>query len=219
MTSPNQLRSADRVAMVEDQLAGRDITDVFVLEAMKRVPRHAFVPTQLAARAYADQPLPIGLGQTISQPYIVALMTQLAAPKGAARVLDVGTGSGYQAAVLAELADHVFGVEIICEHAEAASKRLARLGYDNATIRCGDGYHGWSEHAPFDAIIVAAAPEKVPPALIEQLKPSGRLVIPVGGQRQELRLYLKNADGSVSVRHVAPVRFVPFVRHPPVQTE
>ncbi len=199
--------------MVDRQLAGRDLVDPRVLSAMKRVPRHRFVPRPIRHRAYDDTPLPIGQGQTISQPYIVGLMTELIRPHSRAKVLDIGTGSGYQAAVAAEIVDHVYGIDIVCELADDASKRLAELGYRNTTITCGDGYMGWPEHAPFDAIIVAAAPKEVPPALLAQLKPGGRLVIPIGTRHQELRLYVKGADGSVSVQHVAPVRFVPFVRN------
>jgi len=210
-TSPYP-RQRERTAMVDAQLAGRDLTDPIVLAAMKRVPRHRFVPEPIAHRAYEDNPLPIGKRQTISQPYIVGLMTELVKPRQGHKVLDVGTGSGYQAAVLAEIVDQVYGVEIVCDLADAASRRLTDLGYTNATIRCGDGYAGWKEHAPFDAIVVAAAPKQVPPPLLEQLKPGGKLVIPVGDRQQELRLYRKESDGTVSMKHVTPVRFVPFVR-------
>ena len=201
-----------RSAMVTAQLAGRDITDERVLDAMRKVKRHLFVPEELRKRAYADSPLPIGHGQTISQPYIVALMTQLGRPAKTARVLDVGTGSGYQAAVLAELVEHVDSVEIICPLADAARERLKSLGYDNVEVRCGDGYGGWPEHAPFDVIIVAAAPEQVPQPLIDQLAAGGRLVIPVGKYLQELVVIEKQADGRVVRRSVAPVAFVPMTR-------
>ena len=166
--------------MVEEQLRGRDITDAKVLEVMGRMPRHRFVPERSPGRAYADMPVPIGHGQTISQPYIVALMTQAVRPRPNSRALDIGTGSGYQAAVLAELCKEVYSIEILKPLAESARERLAALGYRNITVRCGDGYKGWPEKAPFDIIIVAAAPDHVPQPLVEQLAPGGRLVIPVG---------------------------------------
>jgi protein-L-isoaspartate(D-aspartate) O-methyltransferase len=208
--SVDDARLSERREMVETQLRGRDITDERVLAAMLRVPRHVFVPAELQDDAYVDGPLPIGHGQTISQPYIVALMTQLVRPKPADRALDVGTGSGYQAAVLAELVHEVYGIEIVCPLAEEASERLTALGYRNVTVRCGDGYQGWKEHAPFDIIVVAAAPDHVPRPLVEQLAPGGRLVIPVGDVDQELRLLEKQADGSIREIAVAPVRFVPM---------
>lgn len=199
-----------RREMVENQLRARDITDQRVLEVMARVPRHRFVPEDQQRRAYNDHPLPIGHGQTISQPYIVALMTQLAAPKPGDRALDVGTGSGYQAAVLAELCKEVFSIEIVEPLAEQAKKRLAELGYKNIQVRAGDGYRGWPEHAPFDVIIVAAAPTHVPQPLVEQLAPGGRMVLPVGGYPQQLTLITKGADGTVRRKVVAPVLFVPM---------
>jgi len=203
-----------RQEMVEQDLAGqgRDITDRRVLEAMARVPRHRFVPEDLAYVAYADRPLPIGHGQTISQPYIVALMTQLVEPKPGDKALDIGTGSGYQAAVLAEVCKEVYSIEIVEPLAEEAKKRLAELGYKNVTVRHGDGYRGWKEHAPFDAIVVAAAPDKVPQPLVDQLAPGGRMVIPVGDSYwyQELLLIEKDAAGTVHRRNIAPVAFVPM---------
>lgn len=202
-----------RLAMVKQQLVGRDITDERVLKAMRRVRRHLFVPEDLRDLAYSDRPLPIGQDQTISQPYIVALMTQLGEIGKSARVLDVGTGSGYQAAVLAELVQQVYSIEILCPLADSARRRLDALGYENVEVRCGDGYAGWSEHAPFDVIIVAAAPEHVPQPLIDQLAPGGRLVIPVGKFYQELIVIQKQHDGSVNRRSVAPVAFVPMTRH------
>jgi protein-L-isoaspartate(D-aspartate) O-methyltransferase len=202
--------SCKRLAMVNEQLAGRDITDERVLDAMRHVKRHLFVPDELRDLAYADSALPIGHGQTISQPYIVALMTQLSQPRESFRVLDVGTGSGYQAAVLAELVEHVCSVEIICPLADAARERLQSLGYRNVEVRCGDGHAGWPEHAPFDVIIVAAAPEQIPQPLIDQLAPGGRLVIPVGTYFQQLAIVEKQADGRVKRRSVAPVAFVPM---------
>lgn len=196
--------------MVEDDLRGRDITRDDILEVMGRLPRERFVAENLASSAYADQPLPIGHGQTISQPYIVALMTQLAEPTRQSRALDIGTGSGYQAAVLAELCAEVYSIEIVEPLAKEADQRLKSLGYKNVTVRHGDGYRGWPEHAPFDVIIVAAAPEHVPEPLIDQLAPGGRLVIPVGGYFQTLLVLSKRADGTVDQKSVAPVAFVPM---------
>jgi protein-L-isoaspartate(D-aspartate) O-methyltransferase len=196
--------------MVARQLAGRDITDGRVLDAMGRVPRHRFVPERDQGRAYVDRPLPIGHGQTISQPYIVALMTQLAQPRSDAKALDIGTGSGYQAAVLAELVREVFSVEILQPLSVAAAERLRSLGYQNVRVRCGDGYRGWPEQAPFDLIIVAAAPDHVPQPLVDQLAPGGRLVLPVGNWYQKLLLIEKAEDGTVSRQVVAPVSFVPM---------
>lgn len=203
-------RALERRLMVEQQLRGRDITEERVLAAMLKVPRHAFVPERYQDEAYDDAPLPIGHGQTISQPYIVALMTQLVRPAPRARALDVGTGSGYQAAILAELVQEVYGVEIVCPLADEARERLDALGYKNVTIRCGDGYQGWQEHAPFDVIIVAAAPNHVPQPLVDQLASGGRMVIPVGDFYQELRLIEKDADGNIRETNVAPVSFVPM---------
>jgi protein-L-isoaspartate(D-aspartate) O-methyltransferase len=184
-----------------------------VRRAMGKVERHRLVPGSEAARAYRNHPLSIGSGQTISQPYIVALSTDLLALKGGETVLDVGTGSGYQAAVLAEIAARVYSVEIIPPLAEQARKRLEELGYGNIEIRIGDGYQGWPEKAPFDGIVVAAAAPSVPQALLEQLKPGGRLVIPVGGdgETQYLRVFTRRADGGFDEKRVLPVRFVPLV--------
>ena len=202
--------AAARKAMVDEQLASRDIKDAKILEVMGRVPRHRFVPENLQHEAYADRPLPIGHEQTISQPYIVALTTQLAAPKPESWALDIGTGSGYQAAVLAELCQEVYSIEIVEPLADDARRRLAELGYKNVTVRAGDGYRGWPEKAPFDVIVVAAAPEHVPQPLIEQLAPGGRLVIPVGGLFQELLLIEKKQDGTIEQKTAVPVRFVPM---------
>ncbi|RMG45101.1 MAG: protein-L-isoaspartate(D-aspartate) O-methyltransferase [Acidobacteria bacterium] len=199
-----------RELMVERQLASRDITDPVVLDAMRRVPRHLFVPEGLRDAAYQDSPLPIGHGQTISQPYIVALMTQLARAAPGKVALDVGTGSGYQAAVLATIVDKVYSVEILCDLADEARERLARLGYDNVEVRCADGFAGWPEHAPYDVIIVAAAPRSVPEPLIEQLAPGGRLVIPVGGASQQLLVVEKTEDGRIRRFTQGDVRFVPM---------
>jgi len=205
----------ERLTMVEEQLMGRDVKDPRVLKAMATVPRHEFVPADLRRYAYDDRPLPIGYDVTISQPYIVAIMTELAEVQKGERVLDVGTGSGYQAAVLAALGAEVWSVEIIREHAEAAGKRLAQLGYDTVHVRHGDGWQGWQEHAPYDAIIVAAAPDEVPQALIDQLAIGGRLVIPVGTRwRQELRVITRTEEGTQE-RTVIPVLFVPLVKDEP----
>ncbi len=199
-----------RKRMVEEDLRGRDITDVKVLEVMGRIPRHRFVAKDLLDVAYADQPLPIGQGQTISQPYIVALMTQAARPKPTSRALDIGTGSGYQAAVLAELCKEVYSIEILKPLADSARSRLTALGYKNITIRVDDGYRGWPEKAPFDVIIVAAAPDRVPQPLVDQLASGGRLVIPVGNFFQDLLVIEKQKDGTIRRESVAPVRFVPM---------
>jgi len=204
-----QLTEARR-RMVERQLRRRDITDKRVLEAMGRIARHRFVSKGLQGEAYVDRPAPIGYGQTISQPYIVALMTQLVRPNAKGRALDVGTGSGYQAAVLAELFKEVYSIEIVKPLAEAAGKRLEALGYKNVKVRHGDGYRGWPEHAPFDAIIVAAAPDHVPQPLIDQLAPGGRLVIPVGRSWQDLILIEKLPNGNVRRVTVTAVMFVPM---------
>ncbi len=199
-----------RRRMIEADLADRGIGNRRVLQAMGRIARHRFVPEELRHTAYADHPLPIGHEQTISQPYIVALMTQLAEPKPADRALDVGTGSGYQAAVLAELCAEVYGIEIVEPLAELGAKRLAELGYKNVTVRHGDGFRGWPEKAPFDIIIVAAAPAEIPEPLIEQLAPGGRLVIPVGSYFQQLIQLRKLPDGTLQRQNVLPVRFVPM---------
>ncbi|MDP2783686.1 MAG: protein-L-isoaspartate(D-aspartate) O-methyltransferase [Sulfurimicrobium sp.] len=191
---------------------GKDSIDSRVLEAIEQVPRHAFVPDWQVPYAYDNGPLPIGHGQTISQPFIVALMSDMLETKPHHVVLEVGCGSGYQSAVLSKLVRQVYSVEIVPELAQAAQECLTRLGYGNVTVRHGDGYHGWPEHAPFDGIIVTAAAPEIPPPLIEQLKLGGRLVIPVGQPygRQELMLVEKNAAGEVSMRNVLPVAFVPL---------
>ncbi len=191
---------------------GRDRIDGEVLAAMRRVPRHLFVPDELTGLAYADRPLPIGYSQTISQPYIVALMTDLLDLESGDVVLELGTGSGYQAAVLGELVSRAFTIEIVPGLAEQAAARLAQLGYENIAVREGDGYYGWPEHAPFDAIIVTAAASHVPPPLVQQLKPGGRMIIPVGTRFsvQHLLLVEKEADGPVRTRQLLPVRFVPL---------
>ena len=190
------------------------IQDEAVLKAMRTVKRHEFVPRSLLRQAYDDRPLPIGHGQTISQPYIVASMTELLRLNQGDKVLEIGTGSGYQAAVLAEIVDDVFSIEIVKDLGEEGAQRLKRLGYDKVQVRIGDGYHGWREHAPFDAIIVTAAASHIPPPLVEQLKPGGRMVIPVGPpfQVQQLMLLEKEDDGTVRQRSLMAVRFVPLTR-------
>jgi protein-L-isoaspartate(D-aspartate) O-methyltransferase len=191
---------------------GRGRLDEAVLEALRAVPRHAFVPLPYRPFAYQNRPLPIGHGQTISQPYIVAIMTDLLDPQPGDRVLELGTGSGYQAAVLARLVAQVYSIEIVAPLAETATERLARLGYANVSVRQGDGYFGWPEHAPFDAIVVTAAASHVPPPLVAQLKPGGRMIIPVGSYflTQQLVLITKQDDGSVTTRQLLPVAFVPL---------
>jgi protein-L-isoaspartate(D-aspartate) O-methyltransferase len=198
-----------RREMVASQIERRGVEDRRVLDAMREVPRHRFVPEGYRGDAYADSPLPIGEGQTISQPYIVALMTSLLELDGDEKVLEIGTGSGYQAAVLARLVREVYSVEILRPLGEQARTTLEELGYDNVHVRVGDGYKGWPEKAPFDGIIVTAAPERIPEPLIEQLKVGGRLVIPVGNFWQNLLVITKTADG-VEKRTVLPVRFVPM---------
>lgn len=191
---------------------GKQALDTRVLDALRAVPRHKFVPLPLRSQAYANRPLPIGHGQTISQPSLVAVMTELLAVDGDATVLEIGTGSGYQAAVLAVLVQHVYSIEIIPELAAEAQERLQRLGYMNVTLRMSDGYYGWDEQAPFDAIIVTAAASHIPPPLLRQLKPGGRMVIPVGSAflTQQLLLVHKDADGQITTRQVLPVAFVPL---------
>lgn len=208
-TPPEPERARQR--MVQQHLKGRDITDQRVLDAMAEVPRHELVPLSQRDSAYADHPLPIGHGQTISQPYIVALMTQLAQPQPEDKALEVGTGSGYQAAVLAELVNHVYTIEIVPELAERARRDLHRLGYANVTVRQGDGYQGWPDQAPFDLIVVTAAPEKIPQPLLQQLADGGRLVIPVGpvGGIQYLKVVERHGD-RFNESNVIPVRFVPM---------
>jgi protein-L-isoaspartate(D-aspartate) O-methyltransferase len=199
----------DRLAMVKHQIESRGVADSSVLEAMRNVPRHLFVPDAYVERAYDDNPLPIGNDQTISQPYIVALMTELLELKGGERVLEIGTGSGYQSAVLAEIVDSVYTVEIICDLAESATSRLRRLGYENVKVMCADGYRGFEEAAPFDAVIVTAAPDHIPEPLVQQLKIGGRMVIPVGDFYQEL-IVIEKTDKEITKRRSIPVRFVPM---------
>jgi protein-L-isoaspartate(D-aspartate) O-methyltransferase len=193
-------------------LAGDGRLDDRVIDALRTVGRHEFVPESERRFAYENRPLPIGYGQTISQPYVVALMTDLLDPGPNDVVLEVGTGSGYQAAILSGLVAHVYTIEIIQPLWETATRRLADLGFDNVTTRLGDGYYGWKDHAPFDAIIVTAAPSHVPPPLVQQLRPGGRLVIPVGGRfvTQQLLLIEKASEGEIITRQIATVRFVPL---------
>jgi protein-L-isoaspartate(D-aspartate) O-methyltransferase len=209
--------AAKREAMVVDQLQSRDIDSQRVLQVMRTVPRHEFVPTGVRAMAYEDHPLPIGSGQTISQPYIVALMTQLLDVSRNHRVLEIGTGSGYQAAVVSVLAREVYSIEIVGSLAKDSARTLSRLGYSNVTVRHGNGYHGWPDRAPFDRIIVTAAPPDLPQVLLEQLKPGGKLIAPVGRGvfDQYLRLWTKRVDGKVEMRNIIPVRFVPMVNDKP----
>lgn len=211
----------ERERMVSEDIARSEwwgerqaVKDEAVLKAMRTVPRHRFVPEEHLDKAYGDYPLPIGYGQTISQPYIVAFMTELLKPKADGVALEIGTGSGYQAAILAQVVKKVYTIEIVKPLADSAAKRLSELGYANIETKHGDGYYGWPEHGPFDAIIVTAAASHIPPPLIEQLKPGGRMVIPVGSPfgSQYLFLIEKAKDGSVTQRNVLPVRFVPLTR-------
>jgi protein-L-isoaspartate(D-aspartate) O-methyltransferase len=214
--------SKARAAMVDEVLlfatlardAGEEALNKDVMRSLGTVERHEFVPERQRPYAYENRPLPIGHGQTISQPYIVALMTDLIEPERDFVVLEIGTGSGYQAAVLAKLVKHVYSIEIIEALADEAKASLARLGYNNVTTKLGDGYHGWEEHAPFDAIVVTAAASHVPPPLVRQLRPGGRMIIPVGGRfmTQQLLLLEKTKSGEVITRQIAAVRFVPLTR-------
>jgi protein-L-isoaspartate(D-aspartate) O-methyltransferase len=200
-----------RKRMVEEQIISRGVRDENVIQALLKVPRHEFIPASLRHLAYSDSPLPIGYDQTISQPYIVALMTELLQLHTEARVLEIGSGSGYQAAVLAEIVKEVYTIEIIKPLAQSAEKKLNSLGYDNVTVKQGDGFLGWDEYAPFDAIIVTCAPKVIPPILIKQLKNGGRMVIPVGEQFQSLKLVVKE-EGEIDIEDIIPVRFVPMLR-------
>jgi protein-L-isoaspartate(D-aspartate) O-methyltransferase len=201
--------TAARLQMVEEQVMMRGIKDERLLAAMRKVERHLFVPQQYRQYAYIDEPLPIEAGQTISQPYIVALMTELLELDGDEKVLEIGTGSGYQAAILGELAEDVFTIEIIDTLGVTASRRLQEMGYENVQVRIGDGYKGWPEEAPFDAIIVTAAPPKIPQPLLDQLADGGRMVVPVGEWFQELVL-IERQDTTYTETSIAPVRFVPM---------
>jgi len=201
-----------RELMVEQQIETRGVSNRLVLDAMRKVPRHLFVAEGYEGLAYSDQPLPIGHGQTISQPYIVAYMTELIRPERSFKVLEIGTGSGYQAAVLAEIVDEVYSIELVDALAQQAAGKLKKLHYDNVHVKSGDGYAGWTEHAPYDAIVVTAAADSVPPPLVEQLKVGGRMIIPVSDRfdYQYLRVVEKRENRVIS-REVLPVRFVPFI--------
>jgi len=205
-----------REAMVGEQIIARGVSDHNVLAALRGVPRHRFVPRPLVPQAYSDRPLPIGNGQTISQPYIVAFMSELLDLRKSHKVLEIGTGCGYQAAVLSGLAGKVYSMEIVKELGVQARERLQTLGYDNVVVRIGNGYAGWPEQAPFDRIILTAAPNELPQALVDQLKPGGKLVAPVGPVygNQELVVVTKDAQGKVRRQSVLPVRFVPMVQAP-----
>ncbi len=205
--------NAERAQMVDEQIRARGIRSPSVLEAMRRVPRHLFVPEDERRSAYTDYPLPIGFGQTISQPYIVAFMTEALDVDKGHRVLEIGTGSAYQAAVLGELAREVFTIEIVAPLAERARVTLQELGYKNIQVRVGNGYAGWPEHAPFDRIMVTAAPDEVPAALVDQLKPDGLMAIPVGTGEQVLQIMRRTPDGMTTIRTL-PVRFVPMTGKP-----
>lgn len=200
-----------RQQMVEDQIVSRGISDPRVLAAMRKVERHMFVPAALQKIAYADEPLPIGHGQTISQPYIVAYMTEALKLTPDDRVLEIGAGSGYQAAILAEITKKVYTIEVVEPLAEMVRERLASLGYGNIEVMCGDGYKGWPEKAPFDAIMVTAAPPEVPAELAAQLRKGGRMIVPVGSFFQELHLITRTASG-FETKPLLPVRFVPMIR-------
>lgn len=204
---------SERERMVKTQIEARGITNPLVLDAMRNVYRHQLVPEELRKEAYQDRPLPIGDGQTISQPYIVAYMTNLLDPQKGMKVLEIGTGSGYQAAVLAEIVDEVYTVEIVEKLGKRAKRDLEKMGYENIHVRIGDGYAGWPENAPYDAILVTAAAPQIPQPLIDQLKEGGRMIIPVGqvGQIQEL-VQVQKVDGKIQKKNLLPVRFVPFTR-------
>jgi len=213
MPETDERWEAERRRMVEQQLRGRDIHSTAVLDAMARVPRHRFVPAEDQAGAYTDYPLPIGYGQTISQPYIVAFMTEALDLTRQHRVLEIGTGSGYQAAVLGELAGEVFTIEIVEALAERSRQLLAELGYRNIHVRAGNGYAGWPEEAPFDRIIVTAAPDEIPPALVQQLKMDGLIAVPVGVGEQLLHILRRTPTGLTTLKTL-PVRFVPMTGKP-----
>ena len=208
--SDHDPRLEERRTMIQEQIEARGLHDPDVLKAMAAVQRHLYVPAPLRDRAYEDRPLPIGFDQTISQPYIVALMSSLLDVSPGQKVLEIGTGSGYQAAVLAEMGAQVYTIELICELAERALADLIATGYDAVHVRCGDGYQGWPEEAPFDRIMVTAAPPEIPPALLEQLSPEGKMVLPVG--REEQTLQVVTQDGQIE--EIIPVRFVPMVPGP-----
>lgn len=200
-----------RQKMIRDQILSRGITDALVIQALERVPRHRFVGERLERSAYDDTPLPISDGQTISQPFIVAYMTAALELRGGEKILEVGAGSGYQAAVLAEIVDQVYTIEINENLIIEASRRFKKMGYKNIHLKFGDGYKGWPEHAPFDGIVVTAAPDHVPQSLVDQLRIGGRMVIPVGEVNQELLVIIKQPDGGIKKESRIPVRFVPML--------
>lgn len=210
--SAAMIERIEQHAQTAPDAIGQDGIDPEVLQAMRVTPRHEFVPEEVRDRAYEDRPLPIGYGQTISQPFIVALMTDLLDLEPGDKVLEIGTGSGYQAAVLSPLAEEVYSIEIVPELGERAGEALDRLGYDNVETKIADGYYGWPEEAPFDGVIVTAAASHIPPPLVQQLRPGGRMLIPIGGPfaAQQLMLVEKQPDGGIVSRQVLPVRFVPF---------
>lgn len=212
-SNAQQSFASKRAEMVKTQLLGRDISDSATVKAMRKVERHRFVPESIEKYAYSDQALPIGNDQTISQPYIVAYMTQDLQLQPDHRVLEIGTGSGYQAAVLAEIVDSVYTIEIVEPLGKAAREKLKALGYDNVSVRIGDGYHGWPDKAPFDAIMVTAAVEEIPPALLDQLAEGGRMIIPVGRTKHHRNLVLATKkNGKIKTKKRLPVVFVPFTR-------
>ena len=213
--SENLRLSEERKRMVAEQIVSRGVKDPLVLAAMRTVPRHEFVPAEVKESAYRDAPLPIGQEQTISQPYIVALMTEALRLEGGEKVLEIGTGSGYQAAVLAEIAGSVHSVEFDEEIARAATERLASLGYHDVVVHRGNGFEGWPDEAPYDAIVVTAAPETVPMTLLQQLVPGGRLVVPVGRRSQMLQLWEREGERGFESRNLIPVQFVPMRGVPP----
>ena len=210
--APSDQYGSQRLIMVRDQVEARGVKNPELLAAMRTIPRELFVPEGIRPLAYADQPLPIGFGQTISQPFIVALMTELLDPKKDHRVLEIGTGSGYQAAILSRLAGELYSIEIVPELARSAAETLSRLGFRHVTVREGDGYRGWPEKAPFDRIILTAAPPEIPQVLLDELKPEGRLIAPVGVGVQNLVVVQKSVDGKTTTQTVLPVRFVPMIK-------
>ena len=209
---PSDQYGRQRLIMVRDQIEARGVKNPELLAAMRTVPRELFVPEAIRPQSYADQPLPIGFGQTISQPFIVALMTELLDPKKDHRVLEIGTGSGYQAAILSRLAGELYSIEIVPELARSAAETLRSLSFRNVTVREGDGYRGWPEKAPFDRIILTAAPPEIPQVLLDELKPEGRLIAPVGVGVQNLVVLQKSANGKTTTQTVLPVRFVPMIK-------
>jgi protein-L-isoaspartate(D-aspartate) O-methyltransferase len=210
--APPDSYQSRRLTMVKDQIETLGVKDPEVLAAMRNVPRELFVPENVRPQAYEDRPLPIGFGQTISQPFIVGLMTELLDPKKNYRVLEIGTGSGYQAAILSRLVGEIYSIEIVPELARSSAETLSNLGFRNITVREGDGYRGWPEKAPFDRIILTAAPPEIPQTLLEELKPGGKLVAPVGLGFQKLVVVEKSIDGKTTTRSVLEVRFVPMIK-------